>query len=109
MYIEKNGYLVAYPKEMSFLTEERDFSDDLNCAEIFSSNTSALEAISQFVNGEEQYIVLRYNSTVWIDKDAQQPEIRKETMCCGRECQCDEENHSYDEVCSKIMEKYNVN
>ena len=61
MYIEKNGYLVAYPKEMSFLTEERDFSDDLNCAEIFSSNTSALEAISQFVNGEEQYIVLRYN------------------------------------------------
>ena len=109
MYIEKNGYLVVYPKELSFLTEDRDFSDDLDCAEIFSSNTSALEAINQFINGEEQYIVLRYNSTVWIDKDAKQPEGRKETLCCGKECQCDEENHSYDEVCSKIMEKYNVN
>ena len=64
MYIEKNGYLVVYPKELSFLTEDRDFSDDLDCAEIFSSNTSALEAINQFINGEEQYIVLRYNSTV---------------------------------------------
>ena len=80
MYIEKNGYLVVYPKELSFLTEDRDFSDDLDCAEIFSSNTSALEAINQFINGEEQYIVLRYNSTVWIDKDAKQPEVRKETI-----------------------------
>ena len=64
MYIEKNGYLVVYPKELSFLTEEREFSDDLSLAEIFSTNQSALEAISQFVNGEETYIVLRYNQTI---------------------------------------------
>lgn len=104
MYIEKNGYLVAYPKELSFLTEERDFSDDLNCAEIFSSNASALEAINQFVDGEEQYVVLRYNSTVWIDKDAQQPEIRKDIKCKCAQNDCESCGQSDRE----ILEKYSM-
>ena len=51
MYIEKNGYLVANPKDLSFLTDDREFSDDIELAEIFSTNTSALEAIDQFVEG----------------------------------------------------------
>lgn len=85
MYIEKNGYLVVNPTELSFLTEDRDFSDDLEMAEIFSSNTSALEAINQFVEGDK-YIVLRYSNTIWIDEDAEQP--RK------KECECKECNKS---------------
>lgn len=111
MYIEKNGYLVVYPKELSFLTEDREFSDDLNLAEIFSSNDSALAAISQFVNGEETYIVLRYNQTIWLDQDAKQPEIKNHECCSAEDhnehkCQC--HNKSYDEVCQEIFEKYNV-
>ena len=99
MYVEKNGFLVVYPEELSFLTPDRDFSDDLNCAEIFSSNASALEAISQFVNGENTYIVLRYNSTIWIDKDAEQPE-RKGCNCCG-----ESEEKNYDMVCKEIINR----
>lgn len=110
MYIEKNGYLVVYPKELSFLTEEREFSDDLNLAEIFNTNQSALEAISQFVNGEETYIVLRYNQTIWLDQDAKQPEVKNHECCAvendAHECQC--HNKTYDEVCQEIFKKYNV-
>lgn len=79
MYFEKNGYLVSDTKELSFLTEDRDFTDDLSLAEIFSSNESALEAIHQFTNGELRYEVLRYNNTTWIDKDAEQP---NQKICC---------------------------
>lgn len=83
MYIEKNGYLVVNPTELSFLTEDRDFSDNLEMAEIFSSNTSALEAINQFVEGD-RYIVLRYNNTIWIDEDAEQPRKKEEKCECEK-------------------------
>ena len=59
-----------------------DFSDNLEMAEIFSSNTSALEAINQLVEGD-RYIVLRYNNTIWIDEDAEQPRKKEE------ECECE--------------------
>lgn len=84
MYIEKNGYLVVNPIELSFLTEDRDFSDDLNLAEIFSSNTSTLEAIDQFVEGD-RFVVLRYNNTIWIDEDAEQPRKKEEENICQAE------------------------
>lgn len=101
MYIEKNGFLVVNPKEMSFLTEDRDFTDDLECAELFSSNNSALEAINQFVNGEEQFIVLRCNTTIWLDKDAAQPKKAKE-HCCG-ECECE---NNLEDIEEKVFKKY---
>ena len=93
MYLEKNGFLVVNPKEMSFLTEDRDFTDDLECAELFSSNNSALEAINQFVEGEEQFIVLRCNTTIWLDEDAIQPK-KKEKCCSFCECENDVENEN---------------
>lgn len=101
MYIEKNGFLVVNPKEMSFLTEDRDFTDDLEYAELFSSNNSALEAINQFVNGEEQFIVLRCNTTIWLDEDAIQPKKTKE-HCCG-ECECE---NNLEDMEEKLLKKY---
>lgn len=105
MYIEKNGFLVVNPTEMSFLTEDRDFSDDLECAELFSSNNSALEAISQFVNGEKEYIVLRCNTTIWIDKDAIQPKIDS-TCNCEEGCCCNKQD--LDRVEKEILDKYSL-
>lgn len=101
MYIEKNGFIVVYPEEISFLTEDRDFSDCLDFAEIFSSNTSALEAIKQFENGEKTYVVLKYNCTIWIDKDAEQPEKGDCNMCFKSE--------DYDSICEKIKNKIDDN
>lgn len=76
MYFEKNGYLVSNPQDLSFLTEDMDFTDDLSLAEIFNSNESALDAINKFTNGEERYEILRYNNTIWIDRNAKQPQPR---------------------------------
>lgn len=92
MYIEKNGYLVANPKDLSFLTDDREFSDDIELAEIFSTNTSALEAIDQFVEGYNRYIVLRYNNTIWIDQDAEQPKTPEKECCSGEDCCCECKN-----------------
>lgn len=109
MYIEKNGYLVVYPQELSFLTEDREFSDSLDLAEVFSSNASALEAISQFVNGESKYIVMRYNQTIWIDRDAIQP-IQKD--CCenisASECCCHHNQESCESLEQQILDRYSM-
>ena len=102
MYIEKNGFLVVNPIEMSFLTEDRDFTDDLEGAELFSSNNSALEAINQFIDGEEKFIVLRCNTTIWIDKDAIQPK----KMCENCKCKDELEDIDLENIEEKVFKKY---
>lgn len=108
MYIERNGFLVVNQREMSFLTEDRDFSDDLELAELFSSNNSALEAIDQFVDGAKELMVLRCNTTIWLDKDAIQPKEREKHECACEECQegCNCEHNDISDLEEKIFKTY---
>lgn len=110
MYIEKNGFLVVNPIEMSFLTEDRDFSDDLELAELFSSNNSALEAIDQFIDGAKELIVLRCNTTIWLDKDAIQPKKCEKHECDCKGCQdnCDDEHNDISDLEEKIFKTYSL-
>lgn len=98
MYIERNGYLVVNPEELSFLTKDRDFSDDLESADIFGSNISALEAIDQFIEGANRYIVVNYHQTIWLDRADEQP-----TKKCNTDICCSEED--YNNIVTALEEK----
>lgn len=85
MYFEKNGYLVVNNKNLSFLTEDGELTDDIQLAEIFSSNQSALNAINTMMEGYKRFSVFRYNETIWLDEDAEQPASKNSELIENKE------------------------
>lgn len=95
MYIEKNGYVIMHKEEMSFLTLDEEFSDDIEEAEVFEEYKFAQEHL---VGLEEEfgreYEIVKYHKTIWLDKMGLNKEETKlcfkdssePSKCCCESC-----------------------